>query len=75
MIFFKVATVCLDDRFAHWHSFDQLHEVVTFETSKSVTHFKNIKKLKSFFKCSRKKTSSAMMKLALMRSATGKKDP
>jgi hypothetical protein len=29
--FFKVATVCLDDSFAHsWHSLNQLHEVVTW---------------------------------------------
>ena len=28
--FFKVATLCLDDSFAHfWHSLNQLHEVVT----------------------------------------------
>ena len=29
--FFKVATLCLDDSFAHsWHSLNQLHEVVTW---------------------------------------------
>ena len=29
--FFKVATLCLDDKFAHsWHSLNQLHEVVTW---------------------------------------------
>ena len=29
--FFKVATLCLDDSFAlSWHSFNQLHEVVTW---------------------------------------------
>jgi hypothetical protein len=29
--FFKVATFCLDDSFAHaWHSLNQLHEVVTW---------------------------------------------
>ncbi|CAJ0923576.1 unnamed protein product [Ranitomeya imitator] len=28
--FFKVATFCFDDRFAHsWHSLDELQEVVT----------------------------------------------
>ena len=28
---FKVATLCLDDSFAHsWHSLNQLHEVVTW---------------------------------------------
>ena len=28
--FFKVATLCLDDSFAHsWNSLNQLHEVVT----------------------------------------------
>ena len=28
--FFKVATLSLDDRFAHsWHSLNQLHEVVS----------------------------------------------
>ena len=30
-MFFKVATLCLDDSFAHyWHSLNQLHEVVTW---------------------------------------------
>ena len=29
--FFKVATLCLDDSFAHsWHSLNQLHDVVTW---------------------------------------------
>jgi hypothetical protein len=29
--FFKVATLCLDDSFAHsWHSLNQLHKVVTW---------------------------------------------
>lgn len=29
--FFKVATFCFDDSFAHsWHSLNQLHEVVTW---------------------------------------------
>ena len=29
--FFKVATLCLDDNFAHsWHSINQLHEVITW---------------------------------------------
>ena len=29
--FFKVATLCLDDSFAHyWHSLNHLHEVVTW---------------------------------------------
>ena len=29
--FVKVATLCLDDSFAHsWHSLNQLHEVVTW---------------------------------------------
>ena len=29
--FFKVATFCFDDSFEHsWHSFNQLHEVVTW---------------------------------------------
>ena len=29
--FFKVATLCLDDSFAHsWHSLNQFHEVVTW---------------------------------------------
>ena len=28
---FKVATLCLDDSFAHsWHSLNELHEVVTW---------------------------------------------
>ena len=28
---FKVAALCLDDSFAHsWHSFNQFHEVVTW---------------------------------------------
>ena len=32
LIFFKVATLCLDDSFAHtWHSLNQLHEVVTWK--------------------------------------------
>jgi hypothetical protein len=31
--------------------------------------------MSKFFKCSRKKTSSAMMKLALMKTDTGKEDP
>ena len=45
-----------------------------FKTWRSVNpeHFKNFE---SFFKCSHKKTSSAMMKLALMRTATGMEDP
>ena len=31
MRFFKVATLCLDDSFAHsWHSLNQLHEGVTW---------------------------------------------
>ena len=31
MRFFKLATLCLDDSFAHsWHSLNQLHEVVTW---------------------------------------------
>ena len=34
-----------------------------------------MKNFERFFKCSQKKTSSAMMKLALMRTATGKEDP
>ena len=33
------------------------------------------KNFESFFNCSRKNRSSAMMKLALMRTATGKEDP
>jgi hypothetical protein len=29
--FFKVATLCLDESFAHsWHSLNQLHEVITW---------------------------------------------
>ena len=29
--FFKVATLCLDDRFAHsWHSLNLLYDVVTW---------------------------------------------
>jgi hypothetical protein len=29
--FFKVATLCLDDSFAHsWHSLNQLYELVTW---------------------------------------------
>ena len=29
--FFKVATFCFDDRFAHsWHSLNQIHEAVTW---------------------------------------------
>jgi hypothetical protein len=29
--FFKIATLCLDDGFAHaWHSLNQLHDVVTW---------------------------------------------
>ena len=30
--FFKVATLCLDDSFAHsWHSLIQIHEVVLWQ--------------------------------------------
>jgi hypothetical protein len=33
-IFFKVATLCLDDGFAqYWHSPNQLHEVVTWNAN------------------------------------------
>ena len=33
--FFKVATFCLDDSFAHsWHSLNQLNEVVTWNAFK-----------------------------------------
>ena len=38
-------------------------------------NYENVKNFESFFKCSRKKTSSTMMKLALMRTATGMEDP
>ena len=35
--FFKVATLCLDDNFAHsWHSLNQLHEVVTWNAFTTV---------------------------------------
>jgi hypothetical protein len=34
-IFFKVATLCLDDSLEHtWHSLNQLHEVVTWNVFK-----------------------------------------
>ena len=33
--FFKVATICLDDSFAHfWHSLNQLHEIFTWNAFK-----------------------------------------
>ena len=35
--FFKVATLCFDDSFAHsWHSLHQLHEVVTWNNFPTV---------------------------------------
>ena len=35
--FFKVATLCLDDSFAHsWHSLNQLHEVFTWNAFKLI---------------------------------------
>ena len=125
--YFKVATLCLDDSFAHsWHSLNQLHEVVTLNAfqltgvpwwsyflmcfSQSVVLWQGrggipLQKLvkdqvhimvrtpqiskekwqsitlrhkgQSIWKMSRTLNvySSAMMKLAIMRTATGKEDP
>ena len=42
--FFKVATLCLDDIFAHsWHSLNQLHKVVTWNALATLAAF--IKKI------------------------------
>ena len=45
-----------------------------FKTWRSVNP-ENFKNFERFFKCSRKKQPRAIMKLALMRTATGKEDP
>jgi hypothetical protein len=40
MRFFKVATLCLDDSFAHfWHSLNQLHLECFFKTLEGVPTF------------------------------------
>ena len=37
--FFKVATLCLDDSFAHtWHSLNQLHKVVVTWNAVQLTY-------------------------------------